>query len=127
MKEFITPKTRNSPGINFNPDTGKFMIEGKSILEDPATFYEGVFKWLHEYFQQPQPLTTVDIKVEYINSSSSKYLTAFFRILEKYSRDGHKCKVNWHYEKDDESILEFGSHFESTIDLDFSLIEYENQ
>lgn len=121
MKELIIEKTQNTPEINFNPGTGEIKIKGRSIPENPDDMYLRILKWIHEYFKDPQPLTRVIVKLEYVNSGSSKFLLEIFRVMKSYSDQGHECIVDWYYEEEDESIMELGGHFKSTTELPFNM------
>jgi len=124
MEEFYVTRTFNTPEIEFIPNQGILRIEGRSIPEDPGEFYDIVLQKLEDYFRKPQKLTRIDIKLEYINSGSSKYMLEIFRLTKKYYDSGHKSVVNWYYEEDDESILELGQHFKNTIKIPFNLVDF---
>jgi len=124
MEEYYVKKTLNTPEVRFSTYEGTLRIEGRSIPEDPGETYELIIEQLNEYFKNPMQLTRVDIKLEYINSGSSKYLLELMRIMKKNYDEGKDCLVNWHYEEDDESILELGQHYKNTIQIPFKLMDY---
>ena len=119
MKELIVDETQNTPGVNFNPLDGILEIEGKSIPEKPDEFYNPLLDWIHQYFEDPRDLTLIKIKLEYINSSSTKYMLSMFRSIQQYYEKGHDCRINWYYEEDDVPILDMGKHFKNTTKLPF--------
>ena len=124
MKELIIPKSANTPGITFNPETGIMKIEGRSIPENPGDFFDPIIEWLEEYFNKATEVTRFDLNLEYVNSGSSKYLLGIFRILKKKHDEGKNCSINWYYEEDDEAIFSLGEHYKNTIKIPFNLIEY---
>lgn len=83
MKELVIPKSANTPGITFNPETGIMKIEGRSIPENPGDFFDPIIEWLEDYFSKATEVTRFDLNLEYVNSGSSKYLLGIFRILKK--------------------------------------------
>jgi hypothetical protein len=114
-------KYSNSPTIEFMLN-GHFLIEGKSTLENSKVFYEPVIKWLNEYYLQPADNINVDIKLEYFNTSSSKFILDIFRILEKLQINKlSKVHINWYYEEDDQDIEEAGMDYESIVRVPFTL------
>ena len=123
MNELIIEKTVKTPYINFNSQSGILKIEGRSIPENPEEFYTKLFDWSNEYFTNPQNETLINIQLEYINSGSSKFILEFFQLIQKYKSQGINCKINWHYEEDDEAVLELGKHYQSIINVPFKLIE----
>lgn len=124
MDDFQIKRTFNTPEIELIPSLGTLLIEGRSIPEDPEDFFESVISALNDYFRNPQKLTKVTIKLEYVNSGSSKYILEVLRMLKNYHDKGMECEVNWYYEEDDESILELGNHYKNTIRIPFNIIDY---
>ncbi len=124
MEEFYIKKTFNTPEVRFSPNEGILKIEGRSIPEDPGDIYDNIIDLLKHYFENPREVTRVDIKLEYINSGSSKYLLELLRIIKANYDEGNDCIINWYYEEDDESIYELGQHYQNTIQVPFKLIDY---
>ena len=115
-----TPKT---PTVNFNAETGIIEIKGRSIPENSIEFYRPLVEWLEEYSKGPQKLTTVNIQLEYFNTSSSKCILDVFKKLEAIHKGKNEVIINWHYEEDDEDMLEAGEDYESIIRVPFKMIE----
>ena len=124
MKKLVIQKTNNTPGIEFDPETGLMKIEGRSIPENAGDFYDPLIEWLDEYYKNPVEVTKFDMNLEYVNSGSSKYLLGIFRILKKKHDDDKKCIISWYYEEDDEAIFSLGEHYKNTIKVPFNLIEF---
>ena len=82
MKDFVLEETIKTPKIVFKSKSGLFEISGKSIPENSAQFFDPVIKWIEEYITDPAPNTTLIIKLEYFNTSSSKYIVEIFRKFE---------------------------------------------
>ena len=117
-----TPKT---PTVSLDAGTGIVEIKGRSIPENSIEFYRPIVEWLEDYSNGPQKLTTVNIQLEYFNTSSSKCILDVFKKLEVISKDGNDVEVNWYYEEDDEDMLEAGEDYQSIIRIPFKMIELE--
>jgi hypothetical protein len=115
-----TPKT---PAVSFNAETGVIEIKGRSIPENSIEFYRPLVEWLEEYSKNPQKLTTVNIQLEYFNTSSSKCILDVFKKLESIKKARNDVIINWYYEEDDEDMLEAGEDYESIIRIPFKMIE----
>ncbi len=115
-----TPKT---PTINMDGGTGIVEIKGRSIPENSIEFYRPIVEWLEEYSKEPQQLTTVNIQLEYFNTSSSKCILDVFKKLEAIKKARNEVVINWYYEEDDEDMLEAGEDYESIIRIPFKMIE----
>ncbi|MDX9697003.1 MAG: DUF1987 domain-containing protein [Bacteroidales bacterium] len=115
-----TPKT---PSVSFDANTGIIEIKGRSIPENSIEFYRPLVEWLEEYSKEPQKLTTVNIQLEYFNTSSSKCILDVFKKLETIKKAKNEVIINWYYEEDDEDMLEAGEDYESIIRIPFKMIE----
>ena len=120
MKPLRIDPTFNTPKVELDPGKGYLLIEGRSIPENPGQFYELIFEWLKEYYASPKDNTTVEIKLEYVNSGSSKYILEFLRTVGKYHEEGKTSEVHWYFEEEDESIEELGDHYRTLLNIPFS-------
>ncbi len=97
--------------------TGKIEIRGKSIPEDSFDFYSPVIENINKYLEENNEFTEVFIFLEYINSSSKKFLTNILNLLEKSYLKGKKVEITWQYDEDDESIYDLGNDLKSFIKI----------
>ncbi len=115
-----------TPTVNLNPETGTIEIKGRSIPENSIEFYKPVVDWLEEYGNSPKEKTTVNIQLEYFNTSSSKCILDVLKKLESIAKAGNDMVINWYYEEDDEDMLEAGEDYQSIIKIPFKMIEIED-
>lgn len=121
-KRLHIDRTENSPGIDLDLEQGSFTFVGRSLPPNSEQFFSRVHRWLEEYLKQPKP-TTVDIRMDYLDTSSSKHFYRIFDRLHSAHERGVPVKVNWHYETGDEEMIETGKDLQGLFDLDFSFIE----
>ncbi len=126
MNDFLLDSTPKTPKLIFDYQDGTFEISGRSIPENSIEFYQPLIDWLGDYSQKPQQQTILSIKLEYFNTSSSKCLVEILRRLEKIHLDGYPVEVAWHYEEDDEDMLESGEDFNEIIKVPFNLVMVED-
>ncbi len=109
-----------TPAVNFSD--GALEISGKSIPENSIEFYQPLYNWLDQYGQQPGKSTTLTVRLEYFNTSSSKCLLDVFRKLEAIQKSG-KGTVNviWMYEEEDEDMMEAGEDYREIVGLPFTI------
>lgn len=124
MQNLDIEKTNYTPGITFDIKTGKFQIEGRSMPENTVEFFNPVFSVLKRYINEVKKDITVNFKLVYFNSGSSKRILELLRILDDYRKIGGKALVNWYYEEDDEDQLEEGEEFSEYVEIDFEFIPY---
>lgn len=125
MEELNIEGTPKTPTIRFDMKSGEMLIKGRSIPENSIEFYKPLTEALDSYTDSPQPETKVNIQLEYFNTSSSKCILDVFKKLEKINAGGSKVIINWHYEEDDEDMLEAGEDYEAIINVPFKMIEVE--
>ena len=117
-----TPKT---PTIKFDPTSATLEIKGRSIPENSIEFYKPLVDWLEKYAMKPNGKTNVNIQLEYFNTSSSKCILDVFKKLEGIHKGGNEVIINWHYEVDDEDMLEAGEDYQAIINVPFKMVEME--
>jgi hypothetical protein len=121
MENLLISASQETPKIEFSFSEGFLSIIGKSIPEDSITFYEPLMAALNEYITKPNPLTKVDFKYEYFNTSSSKCILQVLQILQKVKDKNCDVIINWFYDEDDEEILESGQDYSKFINIPFNL------
>lgn len=115
----------DTPKIDFDPITGNLYIEGKSFPPNVTEFYKPILEWIDKYFKQPATETTLHLKLEYFNTSSSKIIMDLLYKLEDLVKAGHKIKVIWYYPEDDEDIQETGLEYSELISVPFEMKSYK--
>jgi len=123
MKPLTIEGTPKTPYINFEVEKGVLEVKGRSIPENSIEFYKPLVDWLDEYGAAPLNLTTVNVQLEYFNTSSSKCILDVFKKLEAIHNAKNEVVINWYYEEDDEDMLEAGEDYESIIRVPFKMIE----
>ena len=124
MQDLQIQKAANTPTVNFSASSGEMRIDGRSIPENPSSFYRPLSQWLQDYFKQPKEVTNFIIKLEYINSGSSKSLLELLRNMKDYNISNKKINIQWHFESDDEAVQELGEHFSNTLRIPFEFISF---
>ncbi|MCB0769697.1 MAG: DUF1987 domain-containing protein [Flavobacteriales bacterium] len=124
-KHFHIDRTETSPQIDLDLDHGVLEFIGRSLPPNSEQFYSKVYSWLEEYIAKPQEETTVNMKLDYLDTSSSKHLYNIFSRLDAVTERGQHVQVNWHYETGDEEMAETGKDYQSLFRLDFQFIEVE--
>jgi hypothetical protein len=115
-KIVIQEELKNCPGIVYFPDNNTLEISGRSIPENPELIFRRLDEWITTHFDKNETLT-VNIRLEYINSGSSKYLYEILKKLTSYANSGKKVILRWLYEEDDEAMLELGEHYRDTAGI----------
>ena len=123
MEKMLIEGTPKTPTISFDTGSGILEIKGRSIPENSIEFYKPLVEQLEKYAGKPQGSTTVNIQLEYFNTSSSKCILDVFKKLENIHKGGAQIVINWYYEQDDEDMLEAGEDYQAIINIPFKMIE----
>jgi hypothetical protein len=115
-----SPKT---PHVHFDPSTGLLELKGRSIPENSIDFYKPLIDWIDKYARNPAGKTSLHVQLEYFNTSSSKCILDVFKKLEPIRAAGSEVSVLWHYEADDEDMLEAGEDYSGIINIPFKMIQ----
>ncbi len=114
-----------TPEISFNALTGVLNLEGRSILNNPETFYQPLLNWLDKYLTDPRPNTTLNINLEYVSTSSTEFLFSLLRRMKKLNEAGKTVSINWNYQEGDEDMKETGEEYADATGLTFAYVEQE--
>ena len=133
MQSLILEPTPLTPEVNFDTKNLEFYFGGISRPENVTRFYEDLLAWLRRFakdvgedsasWSEGRKLT-LKVVLEYINSSSAKYL---FDILEQAKAcENAKLTVyiEWHYEEDDDDMLEAGEDLSEMLEIEFAYVPY---
>ncbi len=121
MQSLYLSASPTSPEIDFRFDQHSLSIKGESYPENAAAFYGPLITQVQAYLASgPQPLIVVHVSLAYFNSSSTKMLFALFDALNQAALQGQAIRLNWYYDEDDDTILEFGEELRD----DFSALEF---
>ncbi len=122
MDNLIIEEEHDAPYISLDASTKVLDFIGKSYMEDAASFYTPILEWLQQYLKENKSGTTLNLDLQYFNSTTSKYL---LKILFMFSQNNHSdLKVCWFYHKDDELIRERGRELQIMVGMEFEHQSY---
>ncbi len=124
MENLYIKATDSTPYVNFNSETGVFLLEGKSVPENAHEFYQTILNWLDEYVENPHENTVVSLKLDYFNIVSSKRILYILYKLNELIEKGYKVNLEWFYHEDEDDMLEVGQDFAFMVKIPFKFTEY---
>jgi hypothetical protein len=110
MQDIIIEATSSTPQIDFNRN-GKLLMKGRSLILNVKEFYSPLIEWISKL---DSPVVRFTIDFDYFNSGSSKQILEMLKLLDS-NNNVKDFDVFWHFEKDDEDILEIGQIFEERL------------
>jgi hypothetical protein len=124
MKELVITGNKQRPDLHFSPETGILSIAGQSLPENATLLYGPVLEWLEEYAKNPFEKTVLSFKLKYYNTASSKMFFSIIKRLNIIFKGGADIEIEWHYQSDDEDMLDAGEYFRDLVDIPFRFISY---
>ena len=132
MEPLHIEPTEFTPKVHFDPNKSLFEISGFSRPENVIGFYKPILKWLEDYNEKVlsvntdfnTSLLTLNLKMTYFNSASSKFLLDTLLEFMKFMSKGNKVEVNWYYEEGDDEIFESGEEISDMLGYSFHFIPY---
>lgn len=124
MENLKIPNTKYTLGVNFDVETGILEMSGTSYPENAIDYFQKIFDWIKTYMSNQHRPIVLNLKLDYLNTSSTKCILDILELLEQYYKNGNDVVLNWYYAEDDEDILETGKEFAEDIDLPLNFISY---
>lgn len=125
MENFLIEGSTYIPKIDFNAQTGVLEIEGESYHEYTMEFFQPVFAWLEDFMDTSGREITLNFRMSYFNTSSSRRFLEILTMLEDYQKNKQgQVTVNWYYEESDIDMQESGEEYADDVEIPFNLIPY---
>lgn len=103
MLVFRIDAMKSSPEVVIDKDKRQIDISGSSTFRNTSWFYSNVLKWALAFNLQGAETTTINIRLNKINDSSTKWLMLIMSKLSKLI-PGHEIVVNWYYDRSNTNI-----------------------
>ena len=104
-------------------EQGRIFIMGRSIIENPGSFYEPVHYWISSRAKDKPSQIRIDLGFEYINTGSTKWLYILLRDISEMRNFTNEVTITWYFEEGDEDMSELGYIIRSLVDCKFSLVK----
>ena len=101
MENLVINATAKTPQIELNHLTGELVFTGKSIPENAAKLYEGVFNWVKDYTEQPNKLTNFRLNLEYFNTSSTMWIGRIIKVLSHITKPDATLMIHLYFDIND--------------------------
>lgn len=124
MNDLIIKGDKQKPDLVFSAESGELKVSGQSLPENATLLYEPVLQWIEDYSKSPVSKTVFSLKMKYYNTASSKMFFSIIKKLNLIYRGGFDVLIEWHYQTDDEDMLDAGEYFRDLVDIPFKFIPY---
>lgn len=123
MTDLRIQKTKHTPGVECIAASGTVEISGSSYPENTFEFYEPILKWINGYLLEVTGKIILNLRLDYMNSSSIKFISDIISKLSGYHKSGGSVELNWYYAEDDDDIREMGEDLKEDTNITFNIIQ----
>ncbi len=123
MRTYSIEAGKDSPYVYLDESTGLVKISGNSTLKEAYWFYTNLLKWLIVFNSGQSRTATVDISLQRINDSTSKWLPLIFNKLNKIIPDS-SLEINWYVNSKSPRIKESGQLLKNKIEFRVNMLAY---
>ena len=116
--------TYDTPEILFDPNKGIFKISGRSLPSNSYDFYKHLIDTLHKYFENPQPESEFEFKMDFISSSTTKIFQDLMVEIDEVYKKGFSVNVKWYYKFADDDMKELGDELRYDLSFPFEFVMY---
>ena len=127
LQKLYIEKTKGTPEVIFDPEKNTLVLKGQSYPENAFKFYQPIFEWVDQYLAQFNSAILMEVKLSYINTSSSKCIMMLLEKLEEAFQKGADLKINWYYDVENESELECAEEFQEDVKFPFNIIPSQEE
>ena len=124
MEPLILKGTEDTPSITLDVIANHYEISGRSLPEDVVVFYQPVMNWINLYSEKPGEEMIWKFQLEYFNTASSKIILDILMLLEEIKDKGTNVIVQWHYDNNDNDMMEAGEEYKDLVGLTFEMVGY---
>jgi hypothetical protein len=122
MEPIIYKATRSTPAVCFDAETNRLEISGESYPENAFEFYAPLIEWMKEYLAQLQTDMTLQLRLTYLNTSSTRSLLTLLDTLEDAYLAGKPVSIQWFCHQDDDRAYETAEEFKEDLTLPFEIL-----
>ena len=121
LEKLHIAQTDETPEVFLTVGAEMCFITGRSLPENAFDFYDPILKWIKTYVSQSNKPFLLQLRFEYFNSSSGRYLFELLNLLEQSKYKGN-YRVICVTDKDDELMIDKGEELRSLCDLKFEMV-----
>ncbi len=127
MNSLIIAATEQTPEVRFDAGASSLSLAGESYPDDTAAFFLPLLRWMECFLARGDAPVTLDLRITYFNSSSSKALLDILDMLDQAGRTGRRITINWFYHAGNDMALEYGQEYSEDLpNVTFNLIRVAN-
>lgn len=125
MQSLRIEKSKSTPTVNFDLETGVLAIDGESYPEDSNQFFAPLVDWVESFLADVTEMVTFRVDLFYMNTSSTKYMIDILDRLEEAHESGKRVQVEWSYDGDNDREIDAIEELKEDFTMPFNLTARE--
>jgi hypothetical protein len=125
METLTLAATPSTPAVDLDATSGMLRLSGESYPENSFDFYRPIKAWLSRFVADATTPISVELRLAYLNTGSTKCILDVLDMLEDAHRAGRKVAVHWYYERGNERALEAAEELKEEVTLPFHIVAVE--
>lgn len=125
MQSLRIERSKSTPTVDFDIETGVLAINGESYPEDSHQFFSPLVNWVDSYLAEDTPAVTFRVDLSYMNTSSTKYMIDILDRLEAAHETGRRVQVEWYYDEDNDREIDAIEELKEDFTMSFTLTARE--
>lgn len=119
--------TSTTPEVVIDPSAAEIRVEGSSYPSHPEAFFQPLIDHIQQWVEMGVDELNVTFALDYVNTSSSKYLLRLLQLVDKAYAPGKKFALHWHYLEYDADIKEQGEMIFSKLHMPRFLVQTDDK
>jgi hypothetical protein len=121
QKNLSLAPTQSTPAVKAEWDTGLLVMTGESYPENTYEIFDSIIGWVEEFLGSEDRPLKVELKLNYLNTSSIRAMIDIFDRLQSAADDGKLITVYWFYDSRNPRSAELGEEFKEDYTFDFEI------
>lgn len=120
------PGSQSTPDIQADWEAGLLSMAGESYPENTYELFEQVIRWVESYLSETEGPLRLELKLNYLNTSSIRAMIDIFDLLQESFDDGRELEVRWMYDSRNPRSAELGEEFKEDYTFPFAILTLQD-
>ena len=116
------PGSQSTPSIRADWKAGVVVMSGESYPENSFELYDQLIQWISSYLNSSEHSLTLELHLNYLNTSSIRFMIDIFDLLESAFEDGKEVLVQWMFDDRNPRSSELGAEFKEDYTFPFLIL-----
>lgn len=121
QKNLSLAPTQSTPAVTAEWEAGLLVMAGESYPENTYEIFDSIIGWVEEFLRSENRLLKIELKLNYLNTSSIRAMIDIFDRLQSACDEGKPIAVTWFYDSRNPRSAELGEEFKEDYSFDFEI------